>query len=139
MKQQTTERGKRVIINGMDVHGGSGICQGPNNFISKFYTAGPIGITVEGSNVLTRSLIIFGQGLNKSHPHISDVVEAIQNDNVSEFNTHFRKMLTHMSKCFVRSCFTNVVPVTDTRTQLKNNTIMFSDLINIVCLLWVVN
>lgn len=135
MKQQTTERGKRVIINGMDVHGGSGICQGPNNFISKFYTAGPIGITVEGSNVLTRSLIIFGQGLNKSHPHISDVVEAIQNDNVSEFNTHFRKMLTHMSKCFVRSCFTNVVPVTDTRTQLKNNTIMFSNLSNIVCLM----
>ena len=69
MKQQTTERGKTVIVNGMDVRG-SGICQGPNNFISKFYEAGPIGITVEGSNVLTRSLIIFGQGLNKSHPYI---------------------------------------------------------------------
>ena len=92
----------------MDVHGGSGICKGPNNFISKFYEAGPIGITVEGSNVLTRSLIIFGQGLNKSHPHISDLVEAIQNNDKKEFYKNFRKMTKHFVGSFAKSSVTNL-------------------------------
>ena len=63
MKQQTTERGRIVLNEGMDIYGGAAICVGYNNF-EKYYSA-PIGITVEGSNTLTRSLIIFGQGLNK--------------------------------------------------------------------------
>ena len=71
MKQQTTERAREVINYGMDIHAGSAICQGYSNFMEKFYKSAPIGITVEGSNTLTRSLIIFGQGLNKSHPYLS--------------------------------------------------------------------
>jgi len=70
MKQQTTERGRSVISDAMDIHGGAAICVGYNNFLEKYYKSVPIGITVEGSNTLTRSLIIFAQGLNKSHPHI---------------------------------------------------------------------
>ena len=66
MKQQTTERAKYVLNDAMDIHAGSAICLGPNNFLEKFYRSAPIGITVEGSNTLTRSLIIFAQGLNKS-------------------------------------------------------------------------
>ena len=135
MKQQTTERGKKVIVNGMDIHGGSGICQGPNNFISKFYEAGPIGITVEGSNILTRSLIIFGQGLNKSHPHISDIVESLQNNDKKEFNKHFGSMFRYMTTQFFRSSITNIFSTSSVSQQLKNNTIMFSNLSNIVCLM----
>ena len=135
MKQQTTERGKRVIINGMDVHGGSGICKGPNNFISKFYEAGPIGITVEGSNVLTRSLIIFGQGLNKSHPHISDLVEAIQNNDKKEFYKNFSKMTKHFVGSFAKSSVTNLFSSSDMETQLERNTKMFANLSNIVSLM----
>ena len=135
MKQQTTERGKKVIINGMDVHAGSAICKGPNNFISKFYEAGPIGVTVEGSNVLTRSLIIFGQGLNKSHPHISSVVEALQNDNKGDFYRHLGLMTKHAVSMFMKSSVTNIIPTSNMETQLKRNTVLFSNLSNIVSLL----
>ena len=135
MKQQMTERGKKVVINGMDVHGGSGICQGPNNFISKFYEAGPIGITVEGSNILTRSLIIFGQGLNKSHPYISNIVEALQNDDKVSFNKYFGKMRNYFIGRFIESSYTNLFATSLLTQQLKNNTLMFSNLSNIVCLM----
>ena len=132
MKEQTTERGKDVIINAMDIHAGGAICQGENNFVSKFYSAGPIGITVEGSNTLTRSLIIFGQGLNKSHPHISDIVKALQGDNVSEFNIHFRKMAIFTGAQFIRSMGTKIFTQKD---SLSINTLMFSNLTNIIALM----
>ena len=56
-----------------------------SNFLEKYYRSAPIGITVEGSNTLTRSLIIFGQGLNKSHPYIFPILESILKDDVKEF------------------------------------------------------
>ena len=80
MKQQTTERGRNVLNHAMDIHGGGAICLGHSNFLEKFYKAVPIGITVEGSNTLTRSLIIFGQGLNKSHPYIFPILDSVLND-----------------------------------------------------------
>ena len=80
MKQITTEKARETINHSMDVMGGSGICLGKNNFVADFYKAAPIGITVEGSNTLTRSLIIFGQGLMRSHPYLLNIVESIEND-----------------------------------------------------------
>ena len=77
MKQQCTEKARLVLNDAMDIHAGAAICLGYNNFLEKFYRAAPIGITVEGSNTLTRSLIIFGQGLNKSHPYIFPILENI--------------------------------------------------------------
>ena len=85
MKQQCTERGRIVINEGIDIHAGAGICVGYNNFIEKFYRSAPIGITVEGSNTLTRSLIIFGQGLNKSHPYIFPILDSILQNNFNDF------------------------------------------------------
>ena len=70
LKQQATERARTVINNGMDIMGGAGICMGDNNILASSYIQSPIGITVEGSNTLTRSLIIFGQGLMRSHPYL---------------------------------------------------------------------
>lgn len=58
--------------------GGAGICSGPANFMGNPYMAIPIAITVEGANTLTRSLIIFGQGLTRSHPHLLDIIRSIQ-------------------------------------------------------------
>ena len=63
MKQQCTERGRIVLNHAMDIHAGASICLGYSNFLEKYYRSAPIGITVEGSNTLTRSLITFGQGL----------------------------------------------------------------------------
>ena len=75
MKQQCTERARLVLNEAMDIHAGASICLGYSNFLEKFYRSVPIGITVEGSNTLTRSLIIFGQGLNKSHPYIFSILD----------------------------------------------------------------
>jgi acyl-CoA dehydrogenase len=70
MKYHCTERGRAVINDAMDVHGGKGICMGPDNYLARAYQQTPIGITVEGANILTRSLIIFGQGAVRSHPYV---------------------------------------------------------------------
>jgi acyl-CoA dehydrogenase len=95
MKEQTTERARRVLNHGMDIYAGSAICLGENNFLEEFYRSAPVGITVEGSNTLTKSLIIFGQGLNKSHPHIFDVYKSILDDDLSSFKKHFNSLLGH--------------------------------------------
>jgi acyl-CoA dehydrogenase len=68
VKYQLTEGNRQTINDAMDVHGGKGIVKGPNNYLSHAYEALPISITVEGANILTRSLIIFGQGAIRSHP-----------------------------------------------------------------------
>jgi acyl-CoA dehydrogenase len=105
MKQQCTERARIVLNHGMDIHAGSAICVGRNNFLEKFYRSAPIGITVEGSNTLTRSLIIFGQGLNKSHPHIFPILESILEYNFNDFKKHFNKMLYDITVLYCDSFF----------------------------------
>ena len=103
MKQQTTERGRQVLNDAMDIHAGGAICLGRNNFLEAFYRSAPIGITVEGSNTLTRSLIIFGQGLNKSHPHIYPLLESILNDDLGAFKKSFNALLMHSISLYFRS------------------------------------
>jgi acyl-CoA dehydrogenase len=103
MKQQTTERARKVLLNGMDIYAGSAICIGPNNFFTKFYNSSPIGITVEGSNTLTRSLIIFGQGLNKSHPYIYSIFDAIQTNDLNKFKKEFNSMILFSTKLYIKS------------------------------------
>ncbi|NIP17551.1 MAG: acyl-CoA dehydrogenase, partial [Xanthomonadales bacterium] len=68
LKYQLTEGNRQVINDAMDIHGGKGIITGPNNYLARAYQALPISITVEGANILTRSLIIFGQGAIRAHP-----------------------------------------------------------------------
>ncbi|MEO7760456.1 MAG: acyl-CoA dehydrogenase [Casimicrobiaceae bacterium] len=70
VKYHLTERGREIVNDGMDIVGGKGICMGPNNFLAVAYMTLPIGITVEGANILTRSLIIFGQGAIRCHPFV---------------------------------------------------------------------
>jgi acyl-CoA dehydrogenase len=79
-KYHVTERARQVVNDGMDVIGGKGICLGPSNFLGRAYQQIPIGITVEGANILTRSLIIFGQGAIRCHPYVLAEMHAAQND-----------------------------------------------------------
>jgi acyl-CoA dehydrogenase len=81
LKYKCTEYGRNVVNNSMDILAGAGICRGPNNPISGFYNAMPISINVEGNNVLTRNLIIFGNGLLKSHPYLYPFIESIEKQN----------------------------------------------------------
>ncbi len=76
-KYQLTEGSRQCIIDAMDVHGGKGIIQGPNNYLANSYQALPISITVEGANILTRSLIIFGQGAIRAHPYLLKEMNAV--------------------------------------------------------------
>ena len=75
-KFHCTERSRSVINDAMDVHGGKGICMGPDNYMARTYQQIPIGITVEGANILTRSLIVFGQGAVRAHPYVLKEIKA---------------------------------------------------------------
>jgi acyl-CoA dehydrogenase len=76
-KYELTEGNRQCILDAMDVHGGKGIIQGPNNYLAHAYQALPIAITVEGANILTRSLIIFGQGAIRAHPCLLKEMNAV--------------------------------------------------------------
>jgi acyl-CoA dehydrogenase len=78
MKAQATERMRVSALDAMDVHGGKGIMEGPLNYLGGFYRAVPIGITVEGANIVTRALIQFGQGAIRSHPYILKEMLALE-------------------------------------------------------------
>jgi acyl-CoA dehydrogenase len=75
-KYHVTERARQIVNDGMDIVGGKGICLGPSNFIGRAYQQIPIGITVEGANILTRSLILFGQGAIRCHPYVLKEMQA---------------------------------------------------------------
>jgi acyl-CoA dehydrogenase len=78
MKYQSTERMRRAVNDAMDLHGGRGICDGPSNYLQSAYQMVPVGITVEGANILTRSLITFAQGALRSHPYLYREIQACQ-------------------------------------------------------------
>jgi len=88
-KYTSTELNRLVVNDAMDMVGGAGIILGPRNLIGHSYMSLPIGITVEGSNILTRSLIIFGQGMIRCHKYAIKEMEAIQNNKVGDFDTVF--------------------------------------------------
>ncbi|HXP66957.1 MAG TPA: acyl-CoA dehydrogenase [Steroidobacteraceae bacterium] len=79
LKYHATEIGRAIANDAMDVHGGKGICLGPRNYLGRGYQLVPIGITVEGANILTRNLIIFGQGAVRCHPFVLKEMNAAKN------------------------------------------------------------
>jgi acyl-CoA dehydrogenase len=79
LKYHTTEFGRMIANDAMDVHGGKGICLGPRNYLGRGYQIVPVAITVEGANILTRSLIIFGQGAVRCHPFVLREMNAARN------------------------------------------------------------
>jgi len=88
-KYHMTERMRSVINDAMDVHGGKGICLGPNNYLGRAYQTLPIAITVEGANILTRSLIIFGQGAIRCHPWVLKEIRAAGANDRAAFDEAF--------------------------------------------------
>ena len=86
VKYHVTERCRQAMNDGMDILGGKGICLGPSNFLGRAYQQVPVGITVEGANILTRSLIIFGQGAIRCHPYVLAEMRAAQTDDLAAFD-----------------------------------------------------
>ncbi len=133
MKQQSTERARQVINDGMDISGGSAICLGPNNFMEKYYRSIPVGITVEGANILTRSLIIFGQGINKSHPYINNILDSILEDDSKQFKESIIPMIKHSISTYLYVITSSLFPFSN--DLLSRQTMYFAGLSNLVALL----
>lgn len=93
VKYHLTEIMRRVVNDAMDVQGGSAICMGPRNFLAQVYEAVPISITVEGANILTRSLIIYGQGAIRCHPFILKEIQATTDPDLARASRNFDRAL----------------------------------------------
>ncbi len=96
-KYHMTELARKCINDAMDIHGGKAIILGPNNYLANTYNVIPVAITVEGANILTRNLIIFGQGALRCHPHLLAEMESAQSENLNAFDQQF---LQHIGFAF---------------------------------------
>jgi acyl-CoA dehydrogenase len=93
-KYHMTERARDCVNDAMDIHGGKGICLGPNNWVGRGYQVVPVAITVEGANILTRTLIIFGQGAIRCHPYVLREMRAARELKGEEASREFDDALT---------------------------------------------
>ncbi|MFV0576830.1 MAG: acyl-CoA dehydrogenase FadE [Vibrio sp.] len=96
VKYHCTQRCQSVIIDAMDIAGGKGVCMGPSNFLARRYQAAPIGITVEGANILTRSMIIYGQGAIRCHPYVLEEMEAAYSDQPNALARFDKALMGHI-------------------------------------------
>jgi acyl-CoA dehydrogenase len=132
LKYHVTEMGRQVANDAMDVHGGKGIQLGPRNYLGRGYQVVPVAITVEGANILTRSLIIFGQGAVRCHPFVLKEMNAARNPDrkqgVDEFDNalfgHIGFTISNAVRSFVMALtharFTHVPEVGDTRRYYQH-------------------
>ena len=107
LKYRNTDLMRKVINHSMDVVAGRGVITGPRNFLARAYQAVPIGITVEGANILTRSLMVFGQGAIRCHPFIVEEIEAAGMEDkkaaVEKFDGIFYRHIAHTTRNALRS------------------------------------
>jgi acyl-CoA dehydrogenase len=132
LKYHCTELGRKVANDAMDVHGGKGIMMGPKNYLGRGYMATPIAITVEGANILTRSLIIFGQGAIRCHPFVLRELHAAQDEDrergLVEFDdalfSHIGYAISNLARSFFMALthakFSRVPLNTPTRRYYQN-------------------
>src|SRR5262249_39141450 len=92
-KYHLTEMSRKIVNDAMDIHGGRTIQLGPNNYLGLFYIAQPISITVEGANILTRNMIIFGQGGLRCHPYIRQEIAALNDPDRKRALKNFDRLL----------------------------------------------
>ncbi len=102
-KYHSTELSRKIVIDGMDVMGGAGISMGPRNLMAIPYIGAPISITVEGANILTRTLMIFGQGALRAHPYAYKEVAAVEKNDLSGFDKAFWSHIGHVVRNTCRS------------------------------------
>src|ERR1700750_817302 len=99
MKLQATERMRIAIDDAMDIHGGKAVIDGPQNYLGNLYRSVPVGITVEGANILTRNLIVFGQGAIRAHPFLLEEMNALgeadRAKGLDDFDSAFWKHVGH--------------------------------------------
>ncbi len=112
VKYHATERLRSTLNDAMDIHGGRAICNGPSNYLVNAYFAVPVSITVEGANILTRSMIIFGQGAIRCHPYLMAEMEAAHDPDrergLENFDRALFGHLAHDARIAGRALFHNL-------------------------------
>ncbi|MDA9396597.1 acyl-CoA dehydrogenase [Bradyrhizobium sp. CCBAU 45394] len=107
MKLHATERMRTAVDDAMDIHGGKAVIDGPQNYLGNLHRAVPVGITVEGANILTRNLIVFGQGAIRAHPYLLDEMNALADTDrergLTAFDTAFWKHVGHSFQTLFRA------------------------------------
>ncbi|MFZ8864720.1 MAG: acyl-CoA dehydrogenase [Rickettsiales bacterium] len=103
VKYHFTERFRDIVNHGMDILGGAAICRGPRNLLAHAYFGTPIAITVEGANIMTRSLIHFGQGAIRCHPYLYHEMKALMEGDLDKFDNNFFKHIGHLFRNKIRS------------------------------------
>ncbi|MCL4115148.1 UNVERIFIED_CONTAM: hypothetical protein GTU68_035878 [Idotea baltica] len=97
LKYHCTEMARQCALDAMDIHGGKAVMKGPGNYISSLYESVPVAITVEGANILTRNLMIFGQGAIRSHPFVLEEMElAHAEDNQATLEKFDKTLSSHI-------------------------------------------
>ena len=126
-KYNLTELAHKIIKKGLDVMGGIGLSLGPKNKIAGLYFASPMAITAEGANILTRTLIVYGQGLIKTHPYIYKIINSLEQKNFKSFYKNFGAFIKQFVKNFFKAIafsltrFWIVIPaVKSTKHNFKN-------------------
>jgi len=112
-KYHCTELGREVAKDIMDVHGGKAVQLGPNNYAGRGWQTAPIAITVEGANIMTRSLMIFGQGAIRCHPHVLKEMQAVQiPDYATRLRAFDRELFAHIGFAFSNAARSFVLGLT---------------------------
>jgi acyl-CoA dehydrogenase len=125
LKYELTESNRQCINDSMDIHGGKGVVTGPGNYIARAYQALPISITVEGANILTRSLIIFGQGAVRAHPWLLKEMDAARDPRPGARKAFDKALFGHVGYLIsnmVRSLMLGLSRGTATRPPVKGPT-----------------
>lgn len=118
-KAYLTEGMRKSVNDGMDVMAGAAICRGQRNVFARGYASIPIGITVEGSNILTRSLIVFGQGAIRCHPYLQAEVEALGRRDLAAFDRAFAGHVNHVLRNAARAFVLAITGAAFVRVPVK--------------------
>jgi len=108
MKYESTEMFRKNVIDAMDIQGGAAISRGPRNLLAHAYFGAPVAITVEGANIMTRTLIMFGQGMIRCHPYAYSQIEALESGDVKAFDTLLFTHIGHVVRNKARACVMGV-------------------------------
>lgn len=104
MKYESTEMFRKNVMDAMDIQGGAAISRGPRNLLAHAYFGAPVAITVEGANIMTRTLIMFGQGMIRCHPYAYAQIEALESGDVQAFDTLLFTHIGHVVRNKARAC-----------------------------------
>jgi acyl-CoA dehydrogenase len=122
VKYHCTHRGQQAIIDAMDITGGKGIMLGESNFLARTYQGAPIAITVEGANILTRTMMIFGQGAIRCHPYVLTEMAAAQDNDLQAFDKALFGHLGHVGSSKMRSLWLGLTNGRTSSSPTKDST-----------------